>query len=70
MALILSRWSRHLLNFHAVELTPETEVEVYFLSRLRDEVKFPSVEALREQIGRDVKKAQRYFRLLAVRGDA
>jgi riboflavin kinase/FMN adenylyltransferase len=58
----------HLLHFHAVELTPETEVEVYFLSRLRDEVKFPSVEALREQIGRDVKKAQRYFRLLAVRG--
>jgi riboflavin kinase/FMN adenylyltransferase len=57
----------HLLNFHAVELTPETEVEVYFLSRLRDEVKFPSVEALREQIGRDVKKAQRYFRLLGVR---
>ena len=59
----------HLLHFHAVELTPETEVEVYFLSRLRDEVKFPSVEALREQIGRDVKKAQRYFRLLAL-GDA
>ena len=56
----------HLLNFHAVELTPETEVEVYFLSRLRDEIKFPSVEALREQIGRDVTKAQRYFQLLAV----
>jgi riboflavin kinase / FMN adenylyltransferase len=57
----------HLLNFHTLELTPETEVEVYFLSRLRDEVKFPSVEALREQIGRDVKKAQRYFQLLAIR---
>jgi len=57
----------HLLNFHAVELTPETEVEVYFLSRLRDEVRFPSVEALREQIGRDVKKAQRYFQRLAMR---
>jgi riboflavin kinase/FMN adenylyltransferase len=56
----------HLLNFHAVALTPETEVEVYFLSRLRDEVKFPTVEALGEQIGRDVKKAQRYFQLLAI----
>ncbi len=54
----------HLLNFHPLELTPETEVEICFLERLRDEVKFPSVEALREQIGRDVKKAQRYFRLL------
>jgi riboflavin kinase / FMN adenylyltransferase len=54
----------HLLNFHPVELTPETEVEICFLERLRDEIKFPSVEALREQIGRDVGKARRYFRLL------
>jgi riboflavin kinase/FMN adenylyltransferase len=54
----------HLLNFHPLELAPETEVEIHFLDRLRDEIKFPSVEALREQIGRDVKKAQRYFRLL------
>src|SRR5580658_1547763 len=57
----------HLFDFHPLELNPDTEVEVYFLSRLRDEVKFPSVEALREQIGRDVRKAQRYFRLLGVR---
>jgi riboflavin kinase/FMN adenylyltransferase len=54
----------HLLNFHPLELTPETEVEICFLDRLRDEVKFPSVEALREQIGRDVKRARRYFHLL------
>ena len=54
----------HLLNFHAIELTPETEVEVHFLQRLRDEIKFPSVEALREQIARDVKQARRYFHLL------
>jgi riboflavin kinase/FMN adenylyltransferase len=54
----------HLLNFHPIELTPETEVEVHFLDRLRNEIKFPSVEALREQIARDVKKAQRYFHLL------
>jgi len=54
----------HLLNFHPLELTPETEVEIHFLERLRDEIRFPSVEALREQIARDVKKARRYFHLL------
>jgi riboflavin kinase/FMN adenylyltransferase len=54
----------HLLNFHPIELTPESEVEICFLNRLRDEIKFPSVEALREQIARDVGKARRYFHLL------
>lgn len=54
----------HLLNFHPIELTAETEVEICFLERLRDEIKFPSVEALREQIVRDVKKSRRYFHLL------
>jgi riboflavin kinase/FMN adenylyltransferase len=54
----------HLLNFHPIELAPETEVEIYFLQRLRDEIKFPSIEALREQIARDVKKARRFFHLL------
>ncbi len=54
----------HLLNFHPIELGPETEVEIYFLQRLRGEIKFPSVDALREQIARDVHKARRYFRLL------
>jgi riboflavin kinase/FMN adenylyltransferase len=53
----------HLLNFHPIELTPETEVEICFLQRLRDEIKFPTVDALREQIGHDVKKARRYFHL-------
>lgn len=56
----------HLLNFHPLELTPESEVEICFLDRLRDEIKFPSVEALREQIARDVKKARRYFHLLRI----
>jgi len=54
----------HLLNFHPFELEPETEVEICFLDRLRDEIKFPSVQALREQIAHDVKKARRYFHLL------
>jgi riboflavin kinase / FMN adenylyltransferase len=57
----------HLLNFHPIELTPESEVEVCFLDRLRDEIKFPSVEALRAQIERDVKRARRYFHLLRLR---
>src|SRR5277367_6131431 len=54
----------HLLNFHEIELTPESEIEICFLDRLRDEIKFPTVEALREQIARDVKRARRYFQLL------
>lgn len=53
----------HLLNFHPIELLAQTELELFFLKRLRPEVKFPSVEALREQIARDVHKARRYFRL-------
>jgi riboflavin kinase/FMN adenylyltransferase len=52
----------HLLNFHPLEVTAETEVEIHFLDRLRGEIKFPSVEDLRAQIGRDVAKAQKYFR--------
>jgi riboflavin kinase/FMN adenylyltransferase len=54
----------HLLNFHPLELTPETEVEIHFLQRLRDEIKFPSIDALRDQIAKDVKRARRYFHLL------
>jgi len=58
----------HLLNFHPLELSAETEVELHFLDRLRDEIKFPSVEALKEQIGRDVAKAQKYLRRLNAHG--
>ncbi|HZU22000.1 MAG TPA: bifunctional riboflavin kinase/FAD synthetase [Terriglobales bacterium] len=53
----------HLLNFHPVEVNSETEIEIGFLYRLRDEQKFPSVEALREQITRDVRRATHYFAL-------
>ncbi len=53
----------HLLNFHPISLTAQTEVELCFLKRIRDEQKFPSVEALREQIGRDVTKAKRFLRM-------
>ncbi len=49
----------HLLNFHPIELLPETELELMFLKRLRPEIKFPSVDALREQIGKDVQTRRR-----------
>ncbi len=58
----------HLLNFHPIDLTAETPVEISFLDRLRNEIKFPSVEALREQIGKDVSYAKRYFHLLELAG--
>ena len=54
----------HLLNFHEIELLAQTEVELIFLKRLRAERKFESVDALREQIGRDVARAQRFFRMV------
>jgi riboflavin kinase / FMN adenylyltransferase len=53
----------HLLNFHPIELRVDTEVEIFFLQRIRDEIKFPSVDALRLQIAADVKRARRYFHL-------
>jgi riboflavin kinase/FMN adenylyltransferase len=55
----------HLLNFHPIELLAQTEVELIFLKRLRDERKFESIEALKEQIGKDVETAQRFFQALA-----
>jgi len=54
----------HLLNFHPIELLAQTEIELIFLKRLREERKFETVDALREQIGRDVGRAQRVFGLL------
>lgn len=51
----------HILNFHPIELTAQTQVELFFLYRLREERKFPSVEELREQIARDVHRSRRYF---------
>ena len=56
----------HLLNFHPITLKADTEVEIFFLQRLRDEIKFPSVESLREQIAKDVRKSRRYFHLSAL----
>jgi riboflavin kinase/FMN adenylyltransferase len=57
----------HILNFEPQEdtqldLNEDTPLELEFLLRLRGEIKFPSPEALRAQIMRDVARAQRYFR--------
>jgi riboflavin kinase/FMN adenylyltransferase len=53
----------HLLNFHEIEITADTEVELSFLKRLRAEMKWPDVDALRAQIAKDVHRARRYFHL-------
>jgi riboflavin kinase/FMN adenylyltransferase len=53
----------HLLNFHPIALEQDTPLTLTFLKRLRGEIRWPSPEALKEQIGRDVAKAKRYFHL-------
>jgi len=50
-----------------VELTESTAIEVCFLTRLREEQRFPSPEALKAQILRDVGRAQKYFRRAALK---
>lgn len=55
----------HLLDFRPVLLDPTTPLRLTFLARLRDERQWPSPEALRQQIGRDVQTARRYLRRLA-----
>jgi riboflavin kinase / FMN adenylyltransferase len=53
----------HLLNFHPIALEEETPLTLTFLRRLRAERRWPNPEALKEQIGRDVTQAKRYFSL-------
>ena len=57
----------HLLNFHpqqqTIDLHKDTLLELTFLSRIRSEMRFPSPEALKTQILRDVAHALRYFHL-------
>jgi len=54
----------HILDFEPVEMDEETPVELEFLLRLREEREWPSPEALKAQIFRDVGRAERYFRLV------
>ncbi len=51
-----------LLNFSGE--IKETEMEVEYLYRVRDEIKFPDAAALKEQIQKDARRALRLFRLL------
>ena len=53
----------HLLDFEPVDLSESTPLELTFLRRLRDERKFESTEALRDQIQLDVRQALRFFAL-------
>ncbi|MEJ2010418.1 MAG: bifunctional riboflavin kinase/FAD synthetase [Acidobacteriota bacterium] len=58
-----------LLDFRGESRTGGMEVE--FLYRLRDEIKFPNAEALKQQIQRDVQRSLKFFRLTkALRGSA
>jgi riboflavin kinase/FMN adenylyltransferase len=57
----------HILDFDPAdppELTEETPLELEFLLRLRTEIRWPSPEALKAQIFKDIGRAKRYFRLV------
>ena len=53
----------HLLDFHPITLDETTPLRLTFLRHLRPEIRWPSPEALREQIGKDVATARRFFSL-------
>jgi riboflavin kinase/FMN adenylyltransferase len=55
----------YILNFEPIELDDQTPIELEFLLRLRGEQQWPSPEALKAQIFKDVAQAKRYFRLAA-----
>ncbi|MGB7267068.1 MAG: bifunctional riboflavin kinase/FAD synthetase, partial [Terracidiphilus sp.] len=52
----------HILDFEPVDLTEDTPIELEFLLRLRGEQTWPTPEALKAQIFKDVARAKRYFR--------
>jgi len=54
----------HIRDFEPVDLDETTPIELEFLLRLRGEIEWPSPEALKAQIFKDVAKAKRYFRLV------
>jgi riboflavin kinase/FMN adenylyltransferase len=54
----------HILNFEPVDLDEQTPLELEFLFRLRPERTWPSPEALKAQIFKDMARARRYFRLI------
>jgi riboflavin kinase/FMN adenylyltransferase len=54
----------HILDFDAFDLDDSTPLHLEFLFRLRGEMTWPSPEALKTQIFKDVARAKRYFQLL------
>ena len=52
----------HILDFEPIDLNEQTPLELEFLMRLRGEIAWPSPEALKAQILKDVARAKRYFR--------
>ncbi len=54
----------HILDFEPVDLDASSPLKVEFLRRLRPEMEWPSPEALKAQILKDVARAKRYFRLV------
>jgi len=57
----------HILNFEPIDLTDETPLRLDFLYRLRGEIQWPSTDALKTQILKDVSNAKRYFQLTRAR---
>jgi riboflavin kinase/FMN adenylyltransferase len=53
----------YLLRFKPIALDESTPLRMTFLKRLREEKKWPSTEALKQQIGMDVALAERWFHL-------
>jgi riboflavin kinase / FMN adenylyltransferase len=58
----------HLLDFHPIPLDEQTPLRLLFHRRLREERRWPSPEALKEQIMRDVAQARRYLHLMRLLG--
>ena len=54
----------YLLDFRPMQLDVDTPLRLLFLRRLREERRWPSPEALKEQILRDVGQAKRYLQLV------
>jgi riboflavin kinase/FMN adenylyltransferase len=52
----------HLLNFAPMDLDENADMRLHFLARIREERRWPSPEALKAQIMKDVGFARRYFR--------
>jgi len=51
----------HILDFH--DNIYDKKVKISILSRIRDEKRFQSIEALKKQINKDIKAARNYFQL-------